>query len=119
LISESHGRAWAADLPLLGIVGNGEHEQTLGSLAATPFLRVQESDGRASSRPVHASPAATADAIRHFAADTVQSLATAPRPQPPRQFTFRMSLRQGAKAPLIARAVGAETAGGITLGGST
>ena len=29
LISKSHGRAWAAEVPLLGIVGNDLHEQKL------------------------------------------------------------------------------------------
>jgi D-aminopeptidase len=31
-ISESHGRAWAAGVPLLGICGNDVHGRTLGSL---------------------------------------------------------------------------------------
>ena len=30
LISESHGRAWAAEVPLLGITGNDRHHETLG-----------------------------------------------------------------------------------------
>jgi len=33
LVSESHGRAWAAGVPLLGIVGNDGLGRTLGSLA--------------------------------------------------------------------------------------
>jgi D-aminopeptidase len=53
LISESHGRAWAAEVPLLGIVGNDLHQETLGSLERTPYLIVQHSIGRRSMRPVH------------------------------------------------------------------
>jgi D-aminopeptidase len=36
LISESHGRAWASGVPLLGITGSDLHQQTLGSLSQTP-----------------------------------------------------------------------------------
>jgi len=43
LISESHCRAWAAEVPLLGIVGNDLHRETIGSLEATPYLVVQAS----------------------------------------------------------------------------
>ena len=67
LISESHGRTWAAEVPLLGIVGNDMHEQTLGSLAGTPFLVVQKSVGRGEMRPVFDSPNGGLDAIRAFA----------------------------------------------------
>jgi D-amino peptidase len=73
LISESHGRAWAAGVPLLGIVGNDLHERTLGSLAGTPFLVVQESSGRAEMRPIFESPEEGLDAIRSFAAQCVGS----------------------------------------------
>jgi D-aminopeptidase len=73
LISESHGRAWAAGVPLLGIVGNDLHERTLGSLAGTPFLVVQESAGRAEMRPVFESPDEGLDAIRSFAEQCVGS----------------------------------------------
>jgi D-aminopeptidase len=41
LISESHGRAWAAGVPLLGIIGNDAHARTLGSLGEVPYLAVQ------------------------------------------------------------------------------
>ena len=41
LISESHGRIWAAGVPLLGIIGNDAHQRTLGSLGEVPFLVVQ------------------------------------------------------------------------------
>jgi D-amino peptidase len=62
LISESHGRAWAARTRLIGITGNDMHEQTLGSLAGTPFLVVQRSAGHKA-----AEPTAGLDAIREFA----------------------------------------------------
>ena len=62
LISESHGRAWAARTRLIGITGNDLHEQTLGSLAGTPFLVVQRSAGRGAAEPI-----AELDAIRDFA----------------------------------------------------
>lgn len=62
LISESHGRAWAARTRLIGIVGNDAHERTLGSLSGTPFLVVQRSNGHASSEPLEA-----LDAVREFA----------------------------------------------------
>ena len=62
LISESHGRAWAAQTRLIGITGNDMHEQTLGSLAGTPFLVVQRSAGH---RAVE--PTAGLDSIREFA----------------------------------------------------
>ena len=39
LISESHWRAWAVGAPLLGIVGNDRHLETLGSLAADAVPR--------------------------------------------------------------------------------
>jgi hypothetical protein len=41
LTSESHGRAWAARVPLIGIVDNDSDRQTLGSLAETHNLVVQ------------------------------------------------------------------------------
>ena len=51
LISESHGRAWASGVPLLGITGNDLHQQTIGSLSNTPFLVVQKSLGRSAMQP--------------------------------------------------------------------
>ena len=78
LISESHGRAWAAEVPLLGIVGNDLHQQTLGSLERTPYLVVQESIGRDAMRPVFANPQDGLDAIRSFAQATVRDGASAP-----------------------------------------
>jgi D-aminopeptidase len=62
LISESHGRAWAARTRLIGISGNDLHEETLGSLAGTAFLVAQRSQGRGAAEPV-----AELDAVREFA----------------------------------------------------
>src|SRR6476660_5762983 len=78
LISESHGRAWAADVPLLGIVGNDLHRQTLGSLEGAPYLVVQESAGREAMRPVFADSQDGLDAIRSFARTCARESASAP-----------------------------------------
>jgi hypothetical protein len=67
-ISESHGRAWAAGVPLLGICGNDVHGRTLGSLDDVPYLVTQRT-----SSTVDARPAATHDAIEQFAEDVARS----------------------------------------------
>jgi hypothetical protein len=56
LISESHCRAWAAEVPLLGIIGNDLHLATLGSFEETPYLVVQTSAGRATTFTTSARP---------------------------------------------------------------
>jgi D-aminopeptidase len=93
LISESHGRAWAAEVPLLGIVGNDLHEQTLGSLAGTPYLVVQESIGRDSMSPVFEDPQDGLDAIRAFAEDCAQGGGSAI--EAPTRVTYEASLPNG------------------------
>ncbi len=95
LISESHGRAWAAEVPLLGIVGNDLHQQTLGSLERTPYLVVQESIGRDAMRPVFANPQDGLDAIRSFAQATVRDGASAPAIAAPAGATFEASMPNG------------------------
>jgi len=70
LISESHGRAWAARTRLIGITGNDLHEQTLGSLSGTPYLVVQRSAGHAAAEPV-----AGPDAVRDFARTCAENAA--------------------------------------------
>ena len=97
LISESHGRIWAAQVPLLGIVGNDLHERTLGSLAGTPYLVVQESSGRGSAKRVHADAEESAQAIRAFAAESIRAADSAPRFDPPANTTFAASLPNGAE----------------------
>ena len=67
LISESHGRAWASGVPLLGIAGNDLHQQTLGSLSETPFLVTQKSIGRSGMSPVWDEPEDGRTALREFA----------------------------------------------------
>jgi hypothetical protein len=76
LISESHGRAWAAQTRLIGITGNDLHEQTLGSLAGTPYLVVQRSGGHNAAEPV-AGPDAVRDFARSCAANAVDVPAVA------------------------------------------
>jgi D-amino peptidase len=106
LISESHGRIWAAGVPLLGIVGNDLHEQTLGSLAGTPFLAVQRSQGRGGATPVHADPQEGRAAIRAFAEQAMRDAGSAPRPEPPAGVTFAASLPNGAEVVEAMEAAG-------------
>lgn len=73
LLSESHWWAWTGDVPVLGIVGSVGLEQGLGSLSEVPFLAVQTGDGRASARPVFASPDETVEAIQAFAKAAIRN----------------------------------------------
>ena len=95
LVSESHVRAWAAEAPLLGIVGNDLHQLTLGSLEGTPYLVVQESVGRDAMRPVFAAPEDGLDAIRSFAQVCVRDRTSAPAFEAPAGVTFEASLPNG------------------------
>ena len=92
LISESHGRAWAAGVPLIGVIGNADHQRTLGSLSGVPFLAVQESDGRTGARPVHGDDAASLGAIREFAERALRDIDGAHRPAPPSGVRFEARL---------------------------
>lgn len=94
LISESHGRAWASDVPLLGITGNDLHRDTLGSLAQTPFLVVQRSLGRDAMEPLFQEDEGL-DAIRIFAEECMRSAAHAPPTLAPTGFLFEASLPNG------------------------
>jgi len=67
-ISESHGRAWAADVPLLGICGNDVHARTLGSLDGVPYLVTQYT-----SSTVNARCAASLDEIEGFAEEAART----------------------------------------------
>src|SRR6185436_17006143 len=98
LISESHGKAWAADVPLLGIVGNDRHRETLGSLAGVPFLVVQESAGRGAMRPVFQEPQEGLDAIRAFAEACARDAASSSPISPPTELTFEASMPNGSEA---------------------
>jgi D-aminopeptidase len=95
LISESHARAWAAEVPLLGIVGNDLHRQTLGSLEQTPYLVVQESLGRDAMNPVFADPEEGLDAIRSFARACVRQTTMARASAHPAANTFEASMPNG------------------------
>ena len=87
-ISESHGRIWAAEVPLLGIVGHAAHERTLGSLAGTPFLVVQEGEDPHHSVSSHDQAEAARDAILEFARKCVAGIGEATRPDLPVAATF-------------------------------
>jgi len=74
-ISESHGRAWAAGVPLLGICGNDVHGRTLGSLDGVPYLVTQQT-----SSTVDARPAATVDEVERFAEQVARAGGVPVRP---------------------------------------
>jgi D-aminopeptidase len=74
-ISESHGRAWAADVPLLGICGNEVHARTLGSLDGVPYLVTQHT-----SSTVDARCAASLDEIEDFAEEVARAGGVPVRP---------------------------------------
>jgi D-aminopeptidase len=95
LISESHGTVWAAEVPVLGIVGNDLHQQTLGSLEGTPYLVVQESTGRDAMRPVFADPQDGLEAIRSFAQTSARASASARAIAAPTSVTFEASMPNG------------------------
>jgi D-amino peptidase len=112
LISESHGRAWASGLPLLGITGNDLHRDTLGSLAETPFLVVQRTIGRASAEPLFDAEDA-ANAIRVFAEQCMRDAASAPAVTVPSQLTFEASMPNGNQVVEQMTAAGWEPAGEV------
>src|SRR5215831_8824630 len=91
LISESHGRAWAAQTRLIGITGNDLHEQTLGSLAGTPFLVVQRSAGHGAAEPV-----AGPDAVREFARACAENAGDVPPVAVPEAAPLAASMPNGA-----------------------
>jgi D-amino peptidase len=96
LISESHGRAWAARVPLTGIVGNDVHQRELGSLAGTPHLVVQRSVRTDLAEPVFGRDEGL-DAIRSFAHAALREIADAPRPRIPANTLFAASMPNGAE----------------------
>ena len=73
LISESHGRAWAAAVPLLGITGNEAHLRTLGSLSGVPYLVVQHTSSVEEVEPAFPDADAAAAAIAAFAAQSLEA----------------------------------------------
>jgi D-aminopeptidase len=91
LISESHGRAWAARTRLIGIIGNDAHEKTLGSLSGTPFLAVQRSLGHSG-----AEPTAELDEIRQFSRMCVENASDVRPVDVPGETSLSASLPNGA-----------------------
>lgn len=87
LISESHGRAWAARTRLIGIAGNDRHRDTLGSLSSTPFLVAQRSGP---------TPAAGLDEIRSFAEMCARNAADIAPVDVPHDVELAASLPNGA-----------------------
>jgi D-aminopeptidase len=99
LISESHGRTWASRMPLLGIVGNDVHANSLGSLDGVPYLVVQETIDRGHASPVFGGAAESSQAIREFAERVMRDWRNAPVPEPPRQFLFEASIPEEMAVP--------------------
>ena len=91
LISESHGRVWAAQTRLIGITGNDLHEQTLGSLSGTPYLVVQRSAGHRAAEPV-----AGLDSIREFARTCAENAGDVHPVEPPGATRLAASMPHGA-----------------------
>ena len=106
LVSESHGRAWAAGVPMLGIVGNDSHRDTLGSLSDIPFLVVQRSRGRNAMEPVFASAEEGLGAIADFAAERLRGIGDARRPAAPADAVFEASMPNGAEQAEAMEAAG-------------
>lgn len=71
LISESHGRIWAAGVPLLGIIGNDAHQRTLGSLGEVPYLVVQRTDSAREMQPAFPTQESASQAIADFSEHTL------------------------------------------------
>jgi D-aminopeptidase len=98
LISESHGRAWAARTRLIGIVGNDAHERTLGSLSGTSFLAVQRSRGHAASEPL-----GELDAVREFARTCAENAADVRPVEAPGETRLTASLPNGSSVEAAMR----------------
>lgn len=114
LISESHGRAWASALPLLGIVGNDLHQQTLGSLSDTPYLVVQQSFGRSEMQPLWDVEEGL-EAIREFAERCMRDAASAPPIRSPREGRFEASMPNGHEVVEQMEAAGWARTGEVTF----
>lgn len=108
LISESHGRAWAAQTRLIGITGNDLHEQTLGSLAGTPYLVVQRSAGHNAAEPV-----AGPDAIRDFARSCAENAGEVPPVAVPGAAPLAASMPNGADVEATMREGGFAKTGAV------
>jgi D-aminopeptidase len=94
-ISESHGRCWGSNVPLLGIIGNDTHGRSLGSLDGAPYLVVQHTQDRGTARPAHPDADASYAAIRDFAKAAVENIGETPRFAPPTDVLFEASMPLG------------------------
>jgi D-amino peptidase len=94
LISESHGRAWASGVRLLGITGNDLHRQTIGSLSDTSYLVVQKSLGRSAMQPLW-NVEEGLEAIREFAERCMRDAASAPPVRAPSDGLLEASMPNG------------------------
>ena len=94
LISESHCRAWASGVPLLGITGNDLHLATIGSLAGTSYLVTQKSAGRSAMQPLWGVEDGV-EAIREFAERCMLNASSAPPVRPPSDALFEASMPNG------------------------
>ena len=70
------------------------HQETLGSLEATPYLVVQRSAGRAAMEPVFDEEEGL-EAIRAFARDCMGKAASTPAVVPPAECCLRRACRTG------------------------
>jgi D-aminopeptidase len=114
LISESHGRAWASGLPLLGITGNDLHLQTIGSLTDTPYLVVQKSVSRSAMQPLW-NIADGLEAIREFAERCVRDAASAPPINAPADGRLEASMPNGHEVVDQMEAAGWTRTGDVTF----
>jgi D-aminopeptidase len=112
LISESHQRAWAAGVPLLGITGNDLHRDTLGSLSETPFLVVQRTVSRSEVEPVFGEEEGL-EGIREFAEQCMRGAASTPAVTAPSRLTFEASMPNGTEVVEQMTAAGWARAGEV------
>lgn len=102
LISESHGRAWASQVPLLGIIGNDAHRQTLGRLGSVPYLAVQHTRSTTHVEPVFPDAASAAEAIENFSSEALRGGGV--RPEVPSDPVFEASFESAESHPGMAKA---------------
>ena len=92
-IAESHLSAFTRGVPLLGVVGDAAlGRQLTGTLGGTPFLAVKGSTSKRDTVPVCADPAASAVAIRTFAARCAREWRERSTPAPPPRFRLEFSM---------------------------
>jgi D-aminopeptidase len=99
-IGEAHGRAWAADVPLLGITGHEALRPTLGVLSEAPFLTVQKGLDRFRATPAFNDAAESTEAIWAFAGNCLRGISEAPHPRAPTNFTFEARVSGAEKVTL-------------------